>query len=152
MNREKEKLYRKYNKTAMGFHNMRPGGNFRHERNTKKLKEFEGTHRSIKKTQAGFDYTPLFKFLLSKIGCKWNDVHSEAISRLDKEEPIFWMVKLNPEPSDRGYMIVGESSYYSILTVDHDGILIKLKPDVELPKYRCTCCTHTFNGKVIKKI
>ena len=40
----------------------------------------------------GYDYTPLFKFLLSRAGKNWDDVYSEAISRLDQEEPIWWMV------------------------------------------------------------
>jgi len=42
--------------------------------------------------QRGLDYTPLFFFLLSKIGQHWDEVYSEAISRLDRPDPIFWMV------------------------------------------------------------
>ena len=44
--------------------------------------------------QNGLDYTPLFRFLLSKVGQDWDAVHSEAVARLDRQEPIYWMVAL----------------------------------------------------------
>lgn len=56
----------------------------------------KGIQRSMKKNDhRGLDYTPLYKFLLSKIGEDWTSVHSEALSRLDKEEPIFYLVARN---------------------------------------------------------
>ena len=47
------------------------------------------------KQQRGLDYTPLFKFLLKKVGSNWDDVYSEAVSRLDRPDPIFWLVAIN---------------------------------------------------------
>jgi len=125
------------------------GGDFRHERNTKSLNSFEGTHMSMHSgKERGMDYTPLFKFLLSKVGQKWDDVYSEAIPRLDKKKPIFWMVDMQPDKNDIGLVSMGESTYYSKLTVDEDGILVKINPELTADKMytACNCCTHTFNG------
>ena len=123
MDRPKKPLYRKYNKLARGFHHNTPGGEFRHERNTSEMKAFEGTHKSIGRTREGFDYTPLFKFLLSKVGQKWDDVFSEAVKRLDKQDPIFWLVDLDFQRGVKGLVNIGEASYYSKLTVV-DGVLV----------------------------
>ena len=74
MNKPKGKLYRKENKKALNYHGDK-GGDFRHSRNTKAMKQFEGGSMSIKKdVQRGVDYTPLFKFLLSKVGKVWDHV------------------------------------------------------------------------------
>jgi len=74
------------------------------------------------RSRVGYDYTPLFRFLLSKVGCSWDEVYSAALARLDKREPIFWLVDLH-DPRE-GVVCVGESSYFSRLTVV-DGILVK---------------------------
>lgn len=132
-------------KLARWAHHNDRGGEFRHERNTKKMKTFEGAHKSIRTTQEGFDYTPLFKFLLSKVGIAWDDVFSEAVSRLDKQEPIFWMVDLQFKEGDCAVVIIGDNSSYSKLTV-RDGILVKAQPDAVAPTKRCSCCTFTFNS------
>jgi len=145
MNRPKKPLYRKQNKTAFNFHLRTPGGEYRDERNTKAMKNFEGNHKSVSRTREGFDYTPLFKFLLSKVGQPWDDVFSEAVSRLDKKEAIFWMVDINFKEGQNATMCIGESSYYSKLTVV-DGILVKADSNTVTPPKTCTCCTHTFNG------
>ncbi len=72
-------LYRKVNTKARGVHHLFGSDfrNSRHSSNSESTKMAKGKLR-------GLDYTPLFKFLLSKVGEKWNIVHSEAISRLDK--------------------------------------------------------------------
>lgn len=95
----------------------------------------------------GFDYTPLFKFLLSRVGEDWDEVHSEAVSRLDREEPINWMVA--PDFSaGTPFFRAGESSYFSGLYVDDNNRLAvvdpELTPDTMQPS--CACCTHTLNG------
>ena len=53
------------------------------------------------------------------------------------------------ESADRFY-IHGDNSYYSKLTVNQDGLLVKVNPDItkELLVPSCSCCTHTFNGEV----
>jgi hypothetical protein len=96
MDREKPKLYRKVNTRAKGVrHHF--GGDFKDSRNCKRetLQQAKGTMFGTKERE--LDYTPLFKFLLSKVGSNWNEVFSEAKSRLDKQEPTFWIVALNDE-------------------------------------------------------
>ena len=97
----------------------------------------------------GLDYTPLAKFLLSKVGCNWDEVFSEAVSRLDKQEPIFWLVALH-DNKKKDIVRVGESAYFSGLFVDEEGILQLVNPALKAVdmKPSCTCCTHTFNGKI----
>lgn len=148
MRGEKKPLYRKYNKTARGFHENSPGGDFRHERNSKAFQNFEGTHKSIRRTQGGMDYTPLYKFLLSKVGQPWEAVHSEAVSRIDDPNAVYDIIVTDPlDKRETTYM--GESTQYSLLKVDDDGILVKVNPDAVPNGATCTCCTHTFNGKVM---
>ena len=155
MNKQKEKLYRKDNKKALHYEGN-TGWEYRYDRNTKKLKEFEGNFKGIKKTDKGMDYTPLYRFLQSKVGSNWDEVHSEAISRLDKEEPIWHIVILDTEEPSRynlksGITRVGNSQYHS-LTVNEDRILVKINSDALPYPPSCSCCTHTFNGKVIPYI
>lgn len=142
----KKKLYRKVNTKARGVHHNF-GGKYKHFRNRKcnnaKMR------RDIKR---GLDYTPLFMFLLSKIGEDWNDIYSEAKSRLDKEEPIFWMVYPIYDRS-KSIVRIGESSFYNGLYIDENNILKKINPKISRNdiKVECDCCTYTFNGKIIKR-
>lgn len=137
----KKPLYRKVNTRARGVNHLH-GGDYK---NTRKRESAFGMRKGV---QRGLDYTPLFKFLLSKVGCHWNDVHSEALSRLDKEEPIFWLVALDYESANE-VVRIGESTYFSGLYVDEDGILQIVSPalneDSLVPL--CKCCSHTFNGQ-----
>lgn len=149
----KAPLYRKDNKTARGYRGDK-GGDYRHARHTKQAhldEQNEITRQSIKsKVERGRDYTPLFRFLLSRVGKDWDDVYSEAISRLDKKEPVFWMVALHEEDR-RETVRLGESSYWSGLYVDDSNLLQKVNPDFTKEDFcpYCTCCTHTFNGEVV---
>lgn len=99
------------------------------------------------KRRRGLDYTPLFRFLLSKVGSEWDGVHREAVSRLDRPEPIFRMVARD-EDGRREIVRTGESTYFSGLYVDNAGILRAVNPDLgpEDLTPSCSCCTHTFNG------
>lgn len=148
MNRLKKPLYRKVNTKARGVrHNF--GGDFKYSRNTKRdtLEQVKGSmHR---KKERGLDYTPLFKFLLSKIGEDWNEVFSEANSRLDKTEPIYWIVALNENDKEE-YIRVGESTYYSGMYVDDEGKLRLVNPKLQAKDMKpfCDCCTNTFNGQI----
>ena len=136
----KKPLYRKVNTRARGVHHNF-GGDYR---NTRKKDSPIGMRKGI---QRGLDYTPLFKFLLSKVGCDWNEVHSEAVSRLDKEEPIYWIVAMSKDLAD-DYVRIGESSYFSGLYIDDNNILQIASPETteETLAPLCSCCTHTFNG------
>lgn len=148
MDKEKSKLYRKVNTKARGVHHNF-GGDFKHSSNQKKATREQTTGTMFGKKVRGLDYTPLFRFLLSKVGTSWDEVFSEAKLRLDKTEPIFWMVALHAAEK-KEYIRVGESSYFSGLYVDDSGILQISNPTLKAVDMKpfCNCCTHTFNGKL----
>jgi hypothetical protein len=126
----------------------RHGGDYRHQRNTKRERDSDKTRGSMpRRRRHGQDYTPLFKYLLSKIGEDWDEVFSEAAARLDSTEPIFWMVAKGPH-EQQDYVRIGESSYYSGLYVDADNRLQAVNPELGSHNMEpfCACCTHTFNG------
>jgi len=143
---EKKPLYRKVNTRTRGVYHR--GGEYRWERNAKGEKRSEASRGSMHAGQRnGLDYTPLFRFLLSKVGEDWDAVHSEAVSRLDRQEPIWWMVARNPsEEKDR--FMGGETAFFSGLRIDENNRLALVNPELknEDIKPGCPCCTHTFNG------
>jgi hypothetical protein len=143
----KTPLYRKVNTTAHGVHH-RVGGDFRDERRKKITDQAEAQHQGMHgRKYRGLDYTPLFRFLLSKVGQEWNSIHSEAIARLDRPGPIFWLVALR-QADEQEYVRTGESSYFSGLRVDPNGKLQLVNPKIDAGSLAplCKCCTHTFNG------
>ena len=77
MKRETKPLYRKVNTRARGVrHDF--GGDFKNSRN-KKRENPEVTKGSMHgKVERGLDYTPLFRFLLSKVGLAWETVFSSG--------------------------------------------------------------------------
>jgi hypothetical protein len=125
------------------------GGDFRNQRKNSKTKtQFEGLKGSMHgKHQRGLDYTPLFKFLLSKVGQRWDNVFSEAVARLDRQEPIFWLVARS-DMERKECVRTGEATYFSGLYADDDGLLQVVNPALGAADMtpQCTCCTHTFNG------
>lgn len=130
------------------FDGRHAGGDYSDTRHTKREVSSEATRRPMHgKERRGVDYTPLFRFLLSKVGSKWREVHSEAVSRLDREEPVYWLVALQEEDRQE-YVRVGESSFFSGLYVDSRGRLQVVNPSVNSSSMApsCKCCTHTFNG------
>ena len=147
MDRNKPNLYRKVNTKAKGVHHGF-GGDFKKSRNSKRETAQQVTGTMFGSKQRGLDYTPLFKFLLSKVGGHWDEVFREAKARLDKQDPIFWMVALQ-ESEKKDCVRIGESTYYSGLFVDDNGVLQFVNPDLKAADMApfCHCCTHTFNGK-----
>ena len=145
---QKPLLYRSVNTRT---HGVRHGScAYRYERHSKKEKRALSTRGSMHSHQRhGFDYSPLFRFLLSKVGHPWSKVFSEANARLDRPEPVFWMVALH-ESDKEEYVRTDENSYYSGLWVDEAGLLQKVNPQLtpELMEPFYDCCTHTFNGVV----
>jgi hypothetical protein len=139
---KKEPLYRKVNTQARNIWH-RVGGNYRDQRHTE-----AGARQAMSRgVRRGLDYTPLFRFLRSRVGDDWDDVQSEAVSRLDTPEPIFWLVALRKEDGN-DVVCVGESTYFSGLYVDEDNRLRVVAPEIRpesLDPY-CPCCTHTLNG------
>ncbi|CEE91369.1 conserved hypothetical protein [Xenorhabdus nematophila str. Anatoliense] len=151
-NRGKKKLYRRVNTTT--HHVYHHGGEYRWERTKQKLIREDMPHFLPMKSKhrRGLDYTPLFMFLLSKVGEQWDVIYSKAIQRLDRVDPVFWIVALH-ENDQRDYIRCGESSYYNGLFVDKSGFLRKVNPHLsakDIPVL-CQCCTHTFNGVQISR-
>ena len=96
---QKEPLYRKVNtRTHQVVKHGWRGGEARWERNTKATKTSEATRGSMHPgLRHGLDYTPLYRFLLSKVGQDWDAVYSEAVARLDRPAPISEMVALHED-------------------------------------------------------
>lgn len=144
---DKRPLYRKVNTTAHAVLHQK-GGSYSDARNTRMIQQSSAVREGMHANQRrGLDYTPLFKFLLSRIGEPWDGVCREAVSRLDRPDPIFWMVALR-EHERRPYFRIGESSLFSGLYVDDEGRLQMVDPSLGPSSLTpsCKCCTHTFNG------
>lgn len=141
--RRKEPLYRRVNTKARGVHHH-TGGEYRWSRGKDDRIAQGAMSQGV---QRGLDYTPLFRFLLSRVGRDWDEVYGEAVARLDKPDPIFWMVARTDEEK-RPFVRISDNTYYSGLFVDTDNRLAKVDPglSVEAMKPFCPCCTHTFNG------
>ena len=140
-------LYRKVNTTAHGVHHWK-GGDYSDGRISRINKEVEASREPMNSLKRrGLDYTPLFRFLLSKRGQKWDVIHKEAVSRLDKPDPIFWLVAIRETERQR-YVIQSESSFFSGMYVDDAGLLQVVDPTLGPSSLvpSCKCCTHTFNG------
>lgn len=153
MNKPKSPLYRKENTTAHMQRVRHRAGDFRDMRDSKDELVSEEMRRPMHaRQQRGLDYTPLYRFLLSKVGRPWPEVHSEAVSRLDRPDPIFWMVAIREEDR-QDYVRTGESSLFSGLYVDEDNILRVVNPDIgpSTLEPSCPCCTHSFNGVAFTK-
>ena len=149
MRGEKQPLWRKVNTRTHGVHHAPAAGDARHERNIKDPEwEFVTRGSMHRKHRHGRDFTPLFRFLLSRVGKPWAETEKEAVSRLDDPDPIFWMVARR-EADGRAMIRAGESSYFSGLFVDEGGFLRRVDPDlkaIDLVPF-CACCTHTLNGE-----
>ncbi len=148
MKRDEKPLFRKVNTRARGVaHSF--GGDFSNSRNKKRetIEQVRGSMHG--KNKRGLDYTPLFKFLISKVGKDFEETLHEAISRLDRKDPIYWIVAIN-ENDKREYVRTGESTYFSGLFVDGRGVLQFVNPELTAKDMKpfCNCCTHTLNGKV----
>ncbi|WAL67814.1 hypothetical protein ORV05_08600 [Amycolatopsis cynarae] len=143
----KEPLYRRVNTRARFVHHNH-GGDYRHQRNTKRERDSDLPRGSMGgRKRRGLDYTPLFRFLLGKIGEDWDEVRDEAAARLDSPDPIYWLVARQSQER-RDYVRIGEASYYSGLYIDDDNRLQVVNPELGADDLEpaCPCCTHTFNG------
>jgi hypothetical protein len=121
---------------------------------TFKSKLYRKNNNTCHGAQPGWDYTPLFKYLLSKVGQLWEDIYKDIKPRLNSTIPIHWMVSTNKNISTLlGYIRVGESTYYSTLYVDDKGLLQYVDKSINENTLEpsCNCCTYTFNGKRFTK-
>jgi len=151
MNNRIKPLYRKENKVSLSNkYNVLTGSEYRYQRRSKAFLNDDRNHKSMTSGKYGYDYAPLFRFLLSKVGSDWDKIYAEAKARLNDTKPIFWMVALR-ESERRDFVNVGESTYYSGLFVDDDGILAIVNQNIspaELPEpYPGE--TISFNGITI---
>lgn len=153
MNNRIKPLYRKENKVSLSNkYNVSTGSEYRYQRHSKAFLNDDRNHKSMTSGKYGYDYTPLFKFLLSKVGSDWDKIYAEAKARLNDPEPIFWMVALQ-ESERRSIVRLGDSTYYSRLFVDDDGILAIVNPNIsstELPDPH-PGETISFNGLLMDK-
>jgi hypothetical protein len=142
----KQKLYRKVNTRARGVHHD-TGGDYAHQRGTKRERDSQLTRGPMGTRRRGLDYTPLFRFLLSRVGEDWDGVYAEAVARLDRPEPIFWMVARTPDERVP-YFRSGESSYFRGLYIDEENRLAVVDPELSPERMTpsCACCTHTLDG------
>ncbi|RYD74247.1 MAG: hypothetical protein EOP84_20215 [Verrucomicrobiaceae bacterium] len=131
-------LYRSVNTRTHGVTHGQ-GGDYRHERNAKTSQISEVNRSSMRgRHRHGRDYTPLFRFLISRVGKPWDEVYAEAKSRLDTVDPIFWLVaRAETERSD--FVRVGESSYFSGLFVDDQGLLSLVNPGLQRQDMQPSC-------------
>jgi hypothetical protein len=158
-NFDKKPLFRKEKKTGLSCHYyVERGGQHRHDRHSKKMKQFDGDHLPMNSGKFGYDFTPLYMFLLSKVGQNWDKIYSEACDRLPLEyrERIFDLIQtiegtiVDDRKQIREVVRGGESAYYSALKVE-DGILLKINPEFNPQNvFGCLCHTHSFNGKPLK--
>ncbi|MBR5028611.1 MAG: hypothetical protein IKX51_05255 [Bacteroidales bacterium] len=90
----KKPLYRKVNKiTHNGIrYYCQETDRYRNERNKKNKSLPNQLPIKRKQNRHDNDYAPLYRFLLSRVGCNWDEVWNECISRLDKVEPVLDMV------------------------------------------------------------
>lgn len=142
-------LYRKVNTRTHNVHHAQTAIDASWLRGKKPSARNEKAQKTIKQgVRHGLDYTPLFKFLLKKVGEPWSKVHQEATARILSEEPLWWMVA-RPGTEERRVIRTGESSYWSGLRLNADGILERVDPLLRLEDLHpnCPCCTHTFNGQ-----
>jgi hypothetical protein len=145
---DKKPLYRKVNTRTWGVRRNESVAHYRDQRNTKTESRREAPRGSMHPGKRyGLDYTPLFRFLLSRVGGHWDRIFSEAVSRLDRPDPLFWMVVIR-EDERKDIVRLGESSYFSGLYVDEKNHLQIVNPDLKAENMTpgCQCCTHTFNG------
>lgn len=119
-----------------------------------KSKLYRKNNNTCHGAELGWDYTPLFKYLLSKVGQPWNEVYKDVKPKVNSVVPIYWMVNRYKNKDELlGYIRVGESTYYSSLYVDDKGLLQYVDKIIDHTTLEpsCNCCTHTFNGKRFTK-
>jgi hypothetical protein len=140
-------LFRSVNTQTHGVRHQ-IGGDLRTSRIAGQPSEEDATRTRMNgKTRRGRDYTPLFRFLLSRVGQPWDRVFAEVKPRLDTTDPVFWLVARSSNVA-RDFVLVGESSYFSGMFINPEGILQLARPELTAEDMvpTCTCCTHTFNG------
>jgi hypothetical protein len=147
VNHSVEPLYRRVNTRARNVTHSH-GGDYRTERKSRGGGDDEPRTSSMHgHRHRGLDYTPLYRFLLSRVGQDWDLIHQAAMPRLDQEAPLYHLVARSLGER-HAYVCIGESSYYSGLYIDDNNRLQLVDPSLGASSLdpQCACCTHTFNG------
>ncbi|WP_297627201.1 hypothetical protein [uncultured Rikenella sp.] len=149
-------LYRKVNrKSSYQCHVIESkGGRFAWQRHSKAMRQFDGRYLPMRSATSsvtnGYDYTPLFRYLLSRVGDRWDEIYSAVKPRLNTTEPIWWVVSQDGYPQDGcGWVHIGEGACWSKLWIDAEGRLRKVDPMLSNISPDCSCHTHSFNGSRI---
>jgi len=146
--RGNEPLYRRINTRTTLTHGVRheEGGEYRWVRH-RKNESVVGRGSMCSGKQNGHDYTPLYKYLISRVGHDWDEVFREAAKRLDRSEPIFRFVAQN-EAEKAAVVRTGENTWFSGLFIDENNRLAIVDPNLQVGDFfpTCPCCTHSFNG------
>ncbi len=158
---EKKPLWRKVNTTTYNVSHRSSYGEY--ERGKKEDISQKSKMRTGQQNH-GIDLTPLYGFLRKSVGKKWDDVYSEAKSRLPEyinRYDIFERIVydyddyklMTDEEKSYAFFREGESSYHSELYVDENGLLQLVNSSLTVHdlKPTCPCCTHTFNGKEVPR-
>lgn len=131
------------------------GGRFAWARHSKAMRQFDGRHLPMSRATSnylstGYDYTPLFRYLLSRVGDPWDDIYAYVKPRLNTTEPIWHIVSQPGIPASRGsFFCLGEGSYWSRLWIDDEGRLQRVDPTQANAEPGCWCHTYSFNGSRI---
>ena len=153
---EKELLYRKRNKRSLRTtYYENTGGEARWYRNSKKEKfdfDNEVTTQKMKKNKLGLDFQPLHNFILSKVGCIADEVHSEALQRMKGQELEFHRIWKYTFDGKSDSVRTDENTYYATLVIDEEGIIRKrLGAVVPTQEHNCYAgWTTSYNGKTLK--
>lgn len=131
------------------------GGRFAWARHSKAMRQFDGRRLPTRNAKSpymtdGYDYTPLYRYLLSRVGEPWDDIYAYVKPRLNTTEPIWWLVSRTGFPKDNlSFCRIGEGSYWSRLWIDPEGRLQKVDPTHSHTEPDCQCHTYSFDGSRI---
>ena len=150
---QKKPIYRKLNEVGTYGH-LEPLTKYRFDRHKKTP---VGNKMRTKHKEFRYDYAPLFRFLLSKVGQPWEPIFQECQSRLNDIKPLMRMVvnvnerglvvDRNPDGNMEKYCFMGEMSAWSTLYVDEVGLLQFVDKDyVKTDENPYPEQTFTFNG------
>ncbi len=110
---------------------MLAGGEYKWKR-AKIKKDPDIYHVPMRSVKCGRDYTPLYRFLMSKEGYNFDEVYSEAVSRVDNKMRIFDIIKT---ASAFPVVRIGDGTYYHTMYIDKDKILKFVDKSFSIQKY-----------------
>ena len=150
--KEKAPLYRRETRGSYRNHHLKETIHYRYVRHKKRGKKTTMKHAPDSGTN--LDYTPLYRFLQSKVGKDWDAIYSEAVSRLPAEYPIWHIVKKDIEvvegiaqhKNQKGEEVwaiigIGESAYFHALYIDENNLL-QVKNEVLLDMVAELCLEY----------